>query len=137
VIGLGWLDDSMRLNGPTEEDRNYIADTGASTAEMKEQVAASVLFSFVFLTFAPCFLFLFLFLISSCPFPCAASSSCSSCSSFFLFFCFFFLLLFFFSSFLFFLNKFYLFILSLLLSPSPSLLPPPSSFRFRGSIDHV
>ena len=23
VIGLGWLDDSMRPQGPTEEDRNY------------------------------------------------------------------------------------------------------------------
>merc|ERR1719231_541787 len=30
VIGLGWLDDSMTSNGPTEEDSNYIADTGAS-----------------------------------------------------------------------------------------------------------
>ena len=40
VIGLGWLDDSMRKNGPTEEDRNYIADTGASDEDMKEQVAA-------------------------------------------------------------------------------------------------
>jgi len=40
VIGLGWLDDSMRKNGPTEEDRNYIADTGASPQEMQEQVAA-------------------------------------------------------------------------------------------------
>jgi hypothetical protein len=40
MIGLGWLDDSMRLNGPTEEDKNYIADTGASTAEMSAQVEA-------------------------------------------------------------------------------------------------
>lgn len=40
VIGLGWLDDSMRSKGPTEEDRNYIADTGASPQEMKDQVAA-------------------------------------------------------------------------------------------------
>ena len=39
-IGLGWLDDSMRLTGPTEEDRNYIADTGASASDMAEQVAA-------------------------------------------------------------------------------------------------
>lgn len=39
-IGLGWLDDSMTLSGPTEEDRNYIADTGASPADMAAQVAA-------------------------------------------------------------------------------------------------
>eukprot|EP00035_Acanthoeca_spectabilis_P024842 m.455618 g.455618 ORF g.455618 m.455618 type:complete len:638 (+) comp20907_c0_seq1:3-1916(+) len=39
-IGLGWLDDSMQPGGPTEEDRNYIADTGASPAEMEEQVQA-------------------------------------------------------------------------------------------------
>jgi hypothetical protein len=25
VIGLGWLDDSMKLIGPTEEDKHYIA----------------------------------------------------------------------------------------------------------------
>lgn len=39
-IGLGWLDDSMTMNGPTEEDPNYIADTGASTADMTAQVNA-------------------------------------------------------------------------------------------------
>lgn len=39
-IGLGWLDDSMKPGGPTEEDKNYIADTGASPEDMKEQVAA-------------------------------------------------------------------------------------------------
>jgi hypothetical protein len=39
-IGLGWLDDSMTPNGPTEEDPNYIADTGASPADMAAQVAA-------------------------------------------------------------------------------------------------
>lgn len=39
-IGLGWLDDSMTMNGPTEEDSNYIADTGASTQDMADQVAA-------------------------------------------------------------------------------------------------
>ena len=39
-IGLGWLDDSMTMSGPTEEDPNYIADTGASTASMTAQVAA-------------------------------------------------------------------------------------------------
>lgn len=40
MIGLGWLDDSMKLTGPTEEDRNYIADTGASAADMQAQVDA-------------------------------------------------------------------------------------------------
>ena len=39
-IGLGWLDDSMTPNGPTEEDPNYISDTGASQADMASQVAA-------------------------------------------------------------------------------------------------
>ena len=39
-IGLGWLDDSMTMSGPTEEDSNYIADTGASTQDMQDQVAA-------------------------------------------------------------------------------------------------
>lgn len=39
-IGLGWLDDSMTMSGPTEEDGNYIADTGASTADMQSQVDA-------------------------------------------------------------------------------------------------
>lgn len=39
-IGLGWLDDSMKSSGPTEEDRNYIADTGASPADMQAQVDA-------------------------------------------------------------------------------------------------
>ena len=39
-IGLGWLDDSMQLQGPTEEDRNYIADTGASPGDMAAQVQA-------------------------------------------------------------------------------------------------
>ena len=40
VIGLGWLDDSMTPHGPTEEDRNYMADTGADDADMKTEVAA-------------------------------------------------------------------------------------------------
>ena len=48
VIGLGWLDDSMGLNGPSEEDKNYIADTcvgGSPTsteciADQKAQVDA-------------------------------------------------------------------------------------------------
>jgi len=39
-IGLGWLDDSMTPHGPTEEDSNYIADTGASPASMAAQVDA-------------------------------------------------------------------------------------------------
>ncbi len=39
-INLGWLDDSMTLNGPTEEDSHYIADTGASPQSMIDQVAA-------------------------------------------------------------------------------------------------
>lgn len=39
-IGLGWLDDNMGMHGPSEEDRNYIADTGATPEDMKEQVAA-------------------------------------------------------------------------------------------------
>ena len=30
----------MRMGGPTEEDRNYIADTGATTEDMVAQVAA-------------------------------------------------------------------------------------------------
>ncbi len=40
TIGLGWLDDSMTIHGPTEEDGNYIADTGASTQDMIDQVNA-------------------------------------------------------------------------------------------------
>jgi hypothetical protein len=40
VIGLGWIDDAMSPSGPTEEDRNYIADTGATAADMEAQVAA-------------------------------------------------------------------------------------------------
>ena len=40
AIGLGWIDDAMSASGPTEEDHNYMADTGASPAEMAEQVAA-------------------------------------------------------------------------------------------------
>eukprot|EP01046_Picozoa_sp_COSAG06_P082016 COSAG06_NODE_29098_length_562_cov_1.954644_1_plen_86_part_00 len=49
VIGLGWLDDSMQLTGPTEEDKHYIADTcGVNTStkcvkEMESQVAAYLL----------------------------------------------------------------------------------------------
>lgn len=39
-IGLGWLDDAMTKRGPSEEDRNYIADTGASTADIQAQVHA-------------------------------------------------------------------------------------------------
>lgn len=40
VIGLGWLDDSMTPHGPTEEDRNYMADCGYTAADMEKQVAA-------------------------------------------------------------------------------------------------
>ena len=40
MISLGWMDDSMTPNGPTEEDSNYIADTGASVDDMTAQVAA-------------------------------------------------------------------------------------------------
>ena len=40
VIGLGWLDDSMTPHGPTEEDRNYIADTGSNATDMVTQVDA-------------------------------------------------------------------------------------------------
>ena len=40
MISLGWMDDSMTMNGPTEEDSNYIADTGFTTAEMQAQVDA-------------------------------------------------------------------------------------------------
>jgi len=37
-IGLGWLDDSMQLVGPTEKDKNYIADTcGDATSPKCEQ----------------------------------------------------------------------------------------------------
>jgi hypothetical protein len=39
-IGLGWLDDSMTIKGPSEEDKNYIADTGASQEDMQSQVDA-------------------------------------------------------------------------------------------------
>jgi hypothetical protein len=40
IISLGWMDDSMQMTGPTEEDSNYIADCGFSTQEMADQVAA-------------------------------------------------------------------------------------------------
>jgi len=40
VIGLGWLDDSMGPGGPSEEDKNYIVDTGASGFSMGQQVEA-------------------------------------------------------------------------------------------------
>lgn len=39
-IGLGWLDDIMGIDGPSEEDKHYVADTGASPEEMKAQVDA-------------------------------------------------------------------------------------------------
>jgi len=40
MISLGWMDDSMQMSGPTEEDSNYIADTGATTQDMQDQVLA-------------------------------------------------------------------------------------------------
>jgi hypothetical protein len=40
MISLGWMDDSMTPNGPTEEDPNYIADTGFTPDEMAAQVSA-------------------------------------------------------------------------------------------------
>lgn len=39
-IGLGWLDDAMGMHGPSEEDRNYVVDTGASHPAIKAQVHA-------------------------------------------------------------------------------------------------
>ena len=39
-VSLGFLDDAMTLNGPTEEDSNFVSDTGLSGAEMAEHVAA-------------------------------------------------------------------------------------------------
>lgn len=40
MISLGWMDDSMQPTGPTEEDPNYIADTGATPQQMQDQVDA-------------------------------------------------------------------------------------------------
>ena len=40
AIGLGWLDDSMTSRGPSEEDHNYIADTGATRSDIAAQVGA-------------------------------------------------------------------------------------------------
>eukprot|EP01050_Picozoa_sp_SAG11_P027781 SAG11_NODE_7169_length_1184_cov_1.329032_1_plen_237_part_00 len=39
-IGLGWLDDSMTSRGPSEEDHNYITDTGATATDIAAQVEA-------------------------------------------------------------------------------------------------
>jgi len=43
-IGLGWLDDSMKVSGPTEEDTHYIADTCGDSASPAcvDDVAAQV-----------------------------------------------------------------------------------------------
>ena len=43
-IGLGWLDDSMQLVGPTEEDKNYIADTcgDAASPECEKELQSQV-----------------------------------------------------------------------------------------------
>ena len=40
ALSLGYLDDSMRLTGPTEEDSHFIADTGSTLADMEAHVAA-------------------------------------------------------------------------------------------------
>jgi hypothetical protein len=40
ALSLGYLDDSMTLHGPTEEDSHFIADTASTPAEMQEHVAA-------------------------------------------------------------------------------------------------
>lgn len=39
-ISLGWLDDSMKLTGPTEENPYFNEDTGSSAADMQEHVVA-------------------------------------------------------------------------------------------------
>ena len=40
ALSLGYLDDSMTLHGPTEEDSHFIADTGSTPAQMQEHVDA-------------------------------------------------------------------------------------------------
>lgn len=40
LVGLGWLDDSMQLTGPTEEDKNFTVDTGSTPEEMQAHVWA-------------------------------------------------------------------------------------------------
>ena len=39
-IGLGWLDDSMQLKGPTEENPFFIEDTGSTAEDMQNHVTA-------------------------------------------------------------------------------------------------
>merc|ERR1719223_1299037 len=39
-IGLGWLDDSMKINGPTEENKFFVSDTGSTLQDMQDHVAA-------------------------------------------------------------------------------------------------
>ena len=39
-IGLGWLDDSMKITGVTEEDTHFIADTGSTATDMQDHVNA-------------------------------------------------------------------------------------------------
>ena len=39
-IGLGYMDDSMQMTGPTEEDTHFINDTGSSEQDMKDMVDA-------------------------------------------------------------------------------------------------
>lgn len=40
IINLGWLDDSMQITGPTEEDKHFINDTGSSPQDMQDMVDA-------------------------------------------------------------------------------------------------
>jgi hypothetical protein len=39
-IGLGWLDDTMLLAGPTEENPNFVADTGSTPSDMQAHARA-------------------------------------------------------------------------------------------------
>lgn len=39
-IGLGWLDDSMRIDGPSEEDKHFVNDTGSTPEDMQAHVDA-------------------------------------------------------------------------------------------------
>ena len=40
AISLGYLDDTMSVHGPSEEDRHFINDTGSTAAEMQEHADA-------------------------------------------------------------------------------------------------
>ena len=39
-ISLGWLDDSMSINGVSEEDKGFVNDTGSTYPEMQAHVKA-------------------------------------------------------------------------------------------------